>query len=161
MTSASQSSSNADGLARQPLGPTKPTPAYEAYGPRADAADRQEIVAVVKRYYAAAAAQDGAKACSLLYSGIAKSVPEDYGESPGTPYMDGKTCAAVLSKLFEHRNGQPTADLAAMEVADVRVNIYNEALVLLRLPTKTYDEVSLHREGKSWKILQLLGGPLR
>lgn len=134
--------------------------AYEGYGPK-DEADEQKVAAIVERYYAAAAADDGAKACSMLYSHMANSVAEDYGQPPGPPELRGKTCAVVMSKVFKHRDGQPTADLTAITVIGMRTNKDNEALALLRSPAMAFGEISLHRQGSSWKILQLLGSPLQ
>jgi hypothetical protein len=140
---------------------TTPRLGYKTFGPEANEYDKRRVTTLVKRYYAAAAVDDAVTACSLLYSDVAKSVPEDYGKSPGSPYLHGTTCPAVLAKLFKHRNGLPTPNLDTINVAGVRVNDDNEALALLRFPTSTYGEISLHREGGSWKVLQLLGGPLR
>lgn len=72
-------------------------------GHDASASDRNAIAAVVKRYYAAAAASDGKTACALTDSRFAATVPEDYAGGVGLRYLEGlKACPAVLAKLFQH-----------------------------------------------------------
>src|SRR5258705_4632253 len=50
-----------------------------AWGHAPSAADRGTIAALVNRYFAAAAAGDGAKACPLMYSILEEAIAEDYG----------------------------------------------------------------------------------
>jgi hypothetical protein len=126
------------------------------FGHAASAADARAATALVKRYYAAAAVGDGAAACPLIHSVMAESIPEDYGQSSGSPFMRGKTCAVVMSKLFKHLHKQLSADNATLKVAAVRIR-GNDASVLLSfggMKPKYYLE--LHREGGAWKIDGLL-----
>ncbi len=73
------------------------------YGHAASPSDRRASVALVTRYFAVAAAENGAAACSMLVPFIAEAVAEQDGKSP--PLL-GKTCAVVMSKLFRlhHRS---------------------------------------------------------
>ncbi len=91
------------------------------YGHEAEGVERRVITALVERYYAAAAADDGARACSMLYSIIEEAVAEDYGQPPGPPELRGKTCAVVMSKIFKRVPRQPSAVLAHTQVTGVRV----------------------------------------
>lgn len=129
-----------------------------AYGHSARVLEERSIVGIVKRYYAAAATDDGARACALLAPDFAKSVVEDYGHgSVGPSYLrNGTTCQTVLSLLFEHFHEELTA---AITVFDVRVS-GNQARVVLSSRTLRASDISLQREGGSWKIVQLLGTPL-
>ena len=68
------------------------------FGHAAGAAEERTATAFVKRYYAAAAAGNGARACSLLSTEIAGSVVEQYGRPPGPPGLRGTSCAVVMSK---------------------------------------------------------------
>ncbi len=71
-----------------------------SFGHPATAADVQAVTVLLKRYYAAAVADDGAKACPMVDSALAKAMPVDYGQY-GAPYLHGgKTCAVLLSRLF-------------------------------------------------------------
>jgi hypothetical protein len=126
-------------------------------GHAASAADKQVVTALVKRYYATAAAGDGTMACSMIVSSLARATPEDYGQAPGPYYLRGaKTCAAVMSLLFKHFHGQLTG---AIEVTGVRVE-GNQARVLLGSTTMPAGYISVERERGAWKIDTLLGGPL-
>jgi hypothetical protein len=126
-------------------------------GHPASAADRQSIAVVVKNYFAAAAAHDGAKLCAGMYSLIAESVPEDYGEPPaGPPGFSGKTCAVVLSKLFAQRGRERSVDTTGkLEVTGVRVR-EGKALALLRFGTAPIRYIWVRREYKRWKVDTLL-----
>jgi hypothetical protein len=131
---------------------------YESVGAAAGTNDRRVIVAAVRRYFAAAVAGDGATACSLLTRPLAKSVAEDYGNMRNLPELRGRTCRAVMSKLFRHRQGRPTRDIAGIEVTGVRVVEGASAVALLRSSTVPLGEMALHRENGVWRMAQLLGG---
>jgi hypothetical protein len=84
------------------------------------AADRRKVATLVKRYYMVALAGDGASACSMLYSSIAKALPGDYGRASGAQYMRRETCAAVASKLFKHFHRQIAAEVPILRIASMR-----------------------------------------
>jgi hypothetical protein len=130
---------------------------YAIYGHEASAADKRAITVLVNSYYAAAAADDGAKACSLIYSLFAEAIPEDYGQPPGPPELRGKTCAAVMAKLFKHVPGQPSAVLAKTKVTAVRVKGRN-GYALLRSSRMPRGYIQVERELGAWKIGSLIGG---
>ena len=127
------------------------------YGRAPSAAEERELGVLVRRYYAAAAAFDGAAACSMLKPTLADSLPEDYGRAPGPAYLRGsKTCAAVLSRLFEHTHREVPS---APYVTGVRIR-GDEALVVLGSRIAPASFVILQREGSTWKIANLLADPL-
>jgi hypothetical protein len=125
------------------------------YGYEATEPDKREITALVKRYFAVASADNGAAACSMIYSTIAKSIAEDYGKPPADPALRGKTCSVVLSKLFKHVPGQSIADLATTKVTGVRLkgNFGFVQLSSRRMPT---GRIVVEREGATWKIDQVI-----
>jgi len=126
------------------------------YGHAASAPENEAITAVVKRYYAAAAAGDGAKACSMLVSTVAEAVPEEYGEASGPAYLRGKTCAVVMSKLFKRHHRQLADNIATFEVTKVRAE-EGKGLVVLRFATTPEPrKIAVRREGSVWKIKELL-----
>jgi hypothetical protein len=127
-----------------------------AYGHKANSTDKRAITALAKRYYRAAAAEDGATACTLIYSTFAESIPEDYGQGPGPPYARGKTCAVVMSKVFEHFHNQLSGSFF---VTGVRVNGH-QGRVLLGSSTQPASFIRVKREHDVWKIYQLIGEPL-
>jgi hypothetical protein len=127
------------------------------YGHAASARDAREITALVQRYYAAAAAEDGARACGLTYYILAESIPEDYGRPPGPRYLSGAgTCQAVLSIVFKRFHVQLAEP---PRVRAVRVN-GTLAYALLDWTTLPAGYIEARREGGTWKIDRVLAAPL-
>jgi hypothetical protein len=126
------------------------------YGRAASAADKRAVASVIKRYYTAAVAADGATACSLINSVIAESVVEDYGQATGPQSLRGRTCATVMSMLFKQRHGQVAAELPTLEVTSVRVED-NRGWALLGFgPAKPPGRILIHRDGAAWRVGELL-----
>lgn len=123
------------------------------YGHEAREPEKRRISDLVKRYYTAALAGEGAVACSFVYSTLAKSVAEDYGTA-GSPHSTN--CAAVLPKLFRHAPGLSAADLASTTVTGVRLR-GNRGFVQLSSKAMRTGEISIEREGRTWKLGALLG----
>jgi hypothetical protein len=140
-------------------GPSPEAKSIAQFGHVASPADRQAITALVKRYYAAAAADDGATACSLIYSPLSESVAEDYGQAPAPASLAGTTCEMVMSKLFRQVPGQPSAVLATTEVTGVRVK-GRKGYALLRSKTMPEGDISVERELGTWKVGILIGSAL-
>jgi cytoskeletal protein RodZ len=121
------------------------------YGHAASAADKRAITAMVTSYYAAAAADDGIKACSLIYSLVAESIPEENNQTSGV-----QTCASVMSKLFMQHQGQMTTDNASLKVTRVRVE-GSKGLALLDFGKTPEPHVLVHSEHSgAWKMESLL-----
>ncbi len=126
------------------------------YGPRAGPSVERTIAALVRRYYAVAASGNGVKACSMMYSIFAEGMAEDYGQPPGPPYLRGKTCGAVMDRMFEHSREQLASRYV---VTEVRVR-GNSGFVLLGSRTQPASAMIVRRERGIWKINSLLGEPL-
>lgn len=131
------------------------------YGRAVGSADKQAVTQVVKRYYAAAAREDGAGACSMIAPSLAKIVAEDYGHgSQGPPYLRaGKTCPAVMTLLFKHSHNQLRAELTRLKVTRVLL-IDRSDLAILSFGRVPEREIRVSREGRTWKIQSLLDSPL-
>ncbi|HXP99469.1 MAG TPA: hypothetical protein VN845_05310 [Solirubrobacteraceae bacterium] len=129
--------------------------AIASYGQAASAADMGAITTLVKRYYAAAAAENGALACSFTYYIEVETLPEHYGGPPGPRWLHGAdTCPTLLTRVFKHFHSKLTGpvDVMAVRVKGQRA----EALVGfpgLRLPEGV---VKIRREGDGWKVNGLL-----
>jgi hypothetical protein len=126
----------------------------------ASAAERRAIVALIERYYRVALAEEGAKACTMIYSTLAESVPEDYGSFAGPSYMRGTTCPAVLTLLFKHFHSLLALQLPKLKVARVRLVEHHGTAVLnfgAALPER---QIAVTREGHVWRVGQLLDGEL-
>jgi hypothetical protein len=131
-----------------------------SYGHEATQGDKSVITRLVKRYFTAAAAENGAKACAIIDSSVAKAAPLDYGQN-GPPYLrGGKTCAAVFSLLFKHDHRQLAVRASRLKVTGVRVE-GNEGFVLLAFGRMPERQIAVEREGRVWKIEALLDGKMR
>jgi hypothetical protein len=129
------------------------------FGQPASAADKRVITALVKSYYTAAAAEDGAKVCSLIYSIFEEAIAEDYGQPPGPPSLRGKTCPVVMTKLFKQRHKQQVSDLAALKVTGVRIK-GRRGFVLLSFATPGKRYITVKSEHGAWKINALVDNPV-
>jgi hypothetical protein len=127
-----------------------------SFGRPASAQDTQAVAAIVKRYYSAAAARSGVKACSTMAPVFARAVPLDYGKFGPSYLHGGKTCAAVLSLLFKHLHLQLTE---AIQVTDVRVS-GSQGFAFFGSKRNPASQIALNRDGRSWRIAQLVGVPL-
>jgi hypothetical protein len=131
------------------------------YGHVADAADRWAIAALVKRYYDAGAAGDGATACALIDSGLASSpslgekAEAVYPPAPSVQPLRGWSCARIVSLLFEEDHRRLAADHASVVVTGVRVE-GNKGLALLGFSTTPERWIPLRREHGGWKVEALL-----
>jgi hypothetical protein len=127
----------------------------------ASASDRRAIVSLVERYYRVALAEDGAQACSLLYSTLAEATPEDYGTFAGPAYMRGNTCPVILTKLFGHFHALLAIRVPKLKVTRVRLEEHHGRAILSfgrGLPER---EILVTREGPyAWKIAALLDSEL-
>lgn len=131
--------------------------AVRHFGHAADARDARAIATLVGRYYAAAAADDGARACSLLYWLVAESLPEEYARPPGPLYLKGAdSCPALLTRVFVHFHGQLSV---APKVVAVRV-AGDRADALLGWPALPAGYIEARREGSAWKLARQLADPL-
>jgi hypothetical protein len=125
------------------------------YGHAANAADERTITALLKRYHAAAAAGDGATACSQIFSLMAEAIVEDYGELAGPANLRGKTCAIVLSKWFKLSHRKMVANAATLEVTGVRIK-GKKGLALLRFgATGQPRYIPVRLEFGVWKIYSI------
>jgi hypothetical protein len=131
------------------------------FGHPASGTERATIAALVRRFYAAAAAGNGEKACSMLYSVFAEAVPEDYGTSPPGPgYARATTCPAVLTRVFAHFREQILSKAPKLQIAQVRVK-RREGIVLLSFGALPERLIHVLREGRTWRIQALLDEELQ
>lgn len=129
-------------------------------GHAADSADRDAVTHLVERYYTAALAKDGVKACSMLYSTLEESVPEDYGISPPSePYMKGSTCPTVLHGLFQHFHAQLAVEYPKLHISHVRL-VEHHGVAVLTFGTMPERQIPIVREGHTWRLVALLDSEL-
>lgn len=154
-TAARGDQDNDDG---QPVDNDRQT--VRTYGHEAPAGERLVVASLLERYFKAAAAHDGAAACRLIDPGIAKSAPRSYGQL-GPPYLHGaRTCAAVMSRLFEHYQHQLDAKRHGLKIPSLRVE-GEEGVAMLDFPGMPERDIALDRRGGSWHLAKLLDEPIR
>jgi hypothetical protein len=129
------------------------------FGQPATTAEKRAVTALVKRYYAAAAAADGTTACELLSVPLARSVAEDLGRAPGPPYLRGDRCSIVMSKVFTLNHRQLSAYAVKLRVRAVRVK-HAGGLAILDFTTLPGRVLSLQREHRTWKVGALVDSEL-
>jgi len=131
------------------------------YGHAAGTAQRRAIAALVRRYYTAGAAGNGAAACALIYSGLAGSpglgeaAEAVYPVAPSVPPLRGQSCARIMSLLFAEDHRRLAADRASVVVTGVRVK-GGRGWVLLGFRTTPERLFPLRRERGAWKLEALL-----
>lgn len=127
------------------------------YGHAANAADREQAAALLNRYIAASAAENGAVACRLLVPFIAESAAENLGHSRG---LRGSTCPVVMTKLFERNHRLLVKKHASLHVMNVRVE-GDKALVILNYSAiPEVRQIAVRRVGSGWRVLEFLDGIL-
>jgi hypothetical protein len=125
-----------------------------AFGRRANTVETRAVDALVRRYLAAAAAGDGARACSMVFPGIAKTVASVLGGEGEPPYSHGKTCAEVVSNIFDFYRAQLKLENRVLGVSEVLVRGDQGIAVLTprersSLPLRIFH---LRRDGSAWTI---------
>jgi hypothetical protein len=124
-------------------------PFLVSYGKEASPAEKRAITEVIKRYYAAAVAQDGAVACPLLYPALATVLIQGAGQQ-------GDACAAALSRLFNQHHAQLVADrVPTMIVISVRLGS-SLGVAELGFQAMPRGNILLAKEGRTWKIDAIL-----
>jgi hypothetical protein len=119
------------------------------------APDRTAITALIKRYYAAALAQDGAKACGLFYSPLVEAAAEDYGVPGGPRYALGaKSCPEVATDVFHHFHAALVAEVPRLRVLRVLVR-RRQGAALVGFGPLPERELSLILEGRRWRVSAL------
>jgi hypothetical protein len=127
-----------------------------SFGHTAGAADQRSVRTAVERYYRTAAAEDGAKGCALLTSGLAAHVVGEYGR---TPYLHGESCSVVLSRLFERRHAELVTDSHTIEVLPARERGDLVVALLSWAGISREGQIVLLRERGRWMLDGLIDGP--
>jgi hypothetical protein len=131
-----------------------------AYGRPAGHEEERKITELLRHYYAAAAAANGVRVCSLLFSRVAEEAPEEYGQSGGPGALGGKTCVSVISELFKRRHRRQVAESSTFAMTGVRV-LGGNGLALLRFAGSPGPfEIEVRRETGKWKIMELIASGL-
>jgi hypothetical protein len=121
------------------------------YGREAVGVERQAIMTLVRRYYAAVAKLDGGKTCRMMLPSTIREVVRADSQT-----AHSKRCSKVASFEFRQRREELRLDLATLEFISIRVKGAT-GIVLLRFNRATDpNPLSIQRERSVWKVAQLL-----
>jgi hypothetical protein len=126
-----------------------------AFGNAPSPSTRTAIEQLVRRYYATARSENGALACRMVIAPLAASVVEDLGRPPGPRYLRGRSCAAVMTKVFHINRSQLTTYADELSIAAVRVE-GRRGVAILRFRTVPSRQLELQIERGQWKVAALL-----
>ena len=135
------------------------------YGHEAGELDLRAVTKLVKRYYQAGAAVDGARACTLIYRPVAEErdfaniAPKAYAEVSGSALFREKNCREVESILFELNHRTLLLGVGTVTVASLRVKD-DHGIALLAFKTMPEREIAVEREHGRWTIDALLDSEL-
>jgi hypothetical protein len=164
--SATQNASSAQGIATvqrqsQQYRPTKDGDGdYDngtddlGFGYPATPQDVRDATALIRRYYAAAAADDGAMACSLTNRAVVKEIAQPEVRIKGGRTMPRLSCAEALARNFRPIVKELVYKRDALAVVRVRV-LDNTGLAILHFGA-TIRDITLYREHGRWKIQSML-----
>jgi hypothetical protein len=133
-------------------------PSLRYFGHAASAGDRRAVTVLARRYYAAGAAGDGARACRLMGSVLAKSLVEEYRQPFAPSELHGKPCAAVMSAPSTWIHEQLVSEDATLKVTGVRIE-GNQGYALLRSKPRPIGHMFVIREHGAWKVGAFPGEP--
>jgi hypothetical protein len=127
-----------------------------AFGQAANGEERRAISSLVRRYFAVAAAGDGAGACAMIVPSLRVAIPEDLGRPPGPSYARGDTCRTVVSRVFSVFHVQLAAYASRLAITAVRVE-GDRGLVVLGFASLPGRQIGVIRvSGVGWKVETLL-----
>jgi hypothetical protein len=125
------------------------------FGPAATPAEHEAMATLLRRYYDAAAADNGALACTLLDPLVAEAAVEEHRPGKGPPALRGRGCAQVLTKLFAQRHRELAEEAAALRVGWAQTK-GQRATVLADFGPTRERLVLVHRSQGVWQMDALL-----
>jgi hypothetical protein len=119
------------------------------------------VTALVRRYVAAAAREDGPAGCPEIVPTLAHALAEDYGRAASLPYLKGgQTCASILDKFFMHFHSLYVREASGVEVQQVRLK-HSGGYAVLRLAGGELRAVTVSLENGTWYLDAMADKPLR
>jgi hypothetical protein len=121
-------------------------------GRAANPGERRAIAALVRSYYVAAAAENGAAACLLIDRPLAENFPRSLAGAGPSYLRGGKTCSGIMSKLFAQNHLQMAAYSRRLKVSEIRLK-GRYGVAVLEFGSLPRREIELFRdEHGSWKL---------
>jgi hypothetical protein len=118
------------------------------YGQPMKGRQKRTAIALLKRYYKTAVAEDGATACSFLFSVAAKEVVEEQHDW----HVHGNSCPTVVTAIFRRLHRLLVAEARSMRV--VRAGAYgpNGRLILRVANSPEAREFRLRMVAGKWTV---------
>lgn len=132
-----------------------------SWGREAAPAQRHAVAKLVRRYYGAALAGDGAAVCGLLAPAFAHgnaargAVPPEYVALMDPSDLRGRRCAQIATRVLAASRVQLQAEGDSPLVSDVRV-LGRRALALLAFRTMPERLLRAVHERGWWRLVQVL-----
>lgn len=120
-----------------------------SYDRRASPADARAVSTLVRRYYAVSVAGDGADACTLLATGLARGLAAAQGRP--AQGADGSCEAAISSLLAQQHQHLAAEDPATMTLIALYVK-GGLGLAVLGFKSAPESTIGVAREGRAWRI---------
>jgi hypothetical protein len=134
--------------------------ANPTYGPYANPKEHSAIVSLIKHYYAVAAVDDGAQACSMLYPLVAEAAVEEHHPGKGPLPLRGNTCSQIVSKILAEHHRELVEDLAMLRVGWIQLQA-RQAVALVHFGPDRERVIRVHRVHGGWQMNALIdSGPL-
>ncbi len=134
--------------------------ANPTYGPPASANELQAMTELLHRYYAAAAAGDGRRACAILDPLVGEALLEEHHPGKGPRALRGPSCAQIAAKAFALHHRELVEDAATLKVGWAQTKAARAYVLVHFTPTREL-LVFLHRSKGIWQMDTLLdSGPL-
>jgi hypothetical protein len=124
------------------------------YGPVAGKAATAPIVAMLERYFAAAAADRVSTVCSMLYPVAVERLVEEHSHGAGAASQRGSSCRQIVAKLLRQQHSELVAKRASLKVRLVELRA-KHAWVVLDFGRGKENVVLLHHEGSTWSLTEI------
>jgi hypothetical protein len=129
------------------------------FGHAADPREAQKIGTVVSGYYRVALADEGSRACSMLYRTTLESIPEQVvlpSRAGVESSSEEHTCRALMASLFSSHHRSIAAEQSTMKVTHIRIAAARALVVMSFATTPEPRTMQLGLEDGKWKIKQPL-----
>jgi hypothetical protein len=122
------------------------------YGNAANPADKLAIASFVRQFYKAADASDGTALCSLVVPSLAKQIPKEFGKASDPPYLQGKTCAEIMTRLYRYNHRQINTEATGFKLTGARVKGDSGYALLAFTTMREPRFIFVERKGGTWKM---------
>lgn len=128
--------------------------AAPTFGRPPSTAERQALVALFERYYAAAAAEDAKGVCALLYPLAVEDLLETHGHDLGLGRLRGASCEQLVGQVLMYKHHALIVKRSSLKVGIIQVRA-RHAMVVLGFGAAKQQVAIAHGEGRNWALTTL------